>query len=297
MIVVAGPTASGKSALAAALAAAADGVVVNADSMQVYRDVPTLTARPTPQEERRVPHRLYGFLEPDADFSVFKWVRMAADEIENARKKGKVPVVTGGTGFYLQTLINGISPVPQADEAVRRAVRAECEALGFERFLSDFRKKDPAFPFTDPQRVLRAAEVLAQTGKPVTYWQSLPFQKSVEAEFFCILTDPPRAELYDRCDRRFDRMMQSAAVDEVRALLAKNPPPDSLVLKAVGVREIQAFLNGTVTRDEAAAHARQMTRNYAKRQITWFKHRFCADCVVSDVKNPDALTDALHFLE
>lgn len=265
--------------------------------MQVYRDVPTLTARPTEQEERGVPHRLYGFLEPDADFSVFKWVWAAADEIQKARESGKAPVVVGGTGFYLQTLINGISPVPQADEAVRRAVRDECETLGFGRFLADFQKKDPAFSFTDPQRVLRAAEVLAQTGKSVTYWQSLPYEKAVEADFFCILTDPPRAELYDRCDRRFDRMMQSAAVDEVRALLAKNPPPDSLILKAVGVREIAAFLNGIMTRVEAADHARQMTRNYAKRQITWFKHRFCADCVVSDAKSPDALTDALHFLE
>jgi len=297
VIVVAGPTASGKSALAAGLAAAADGVVINADSMQVYRDVPTLTARPTPREERGVPHRLYGFLEPDADFSVFKWVRAAADEIEKARESGKTPVVVGGTGFYLQTLINGISPVPQADEAVRRAVRDECETLGFDRFLAEFQKKDPAFSFTDPQRVLRAAEVLAQTGKSVTYWQSLPYEKAVKANFFCVLTDPPRAELYERCDRRFDRMMQSAAVDEVRALLAKAPPPDSLILKAVGVREIAAFLNGIMTCDEAAAHARQMTRNYAKRQITWFKHRFCADCVVSDAKSPDALTDALHFLE
>lgn len=295
-IVVAGPTASGKSALAIRLAQAANGVVINADSMQVYRDAPTLTARPTVEDERKVPHRLYGFLEPDESFSVFKWVRAAAAEMRAAWAAGKIPVVVGGTGLYLQTLINGMSPVPQADAAVRQSVRDECERLGFDAFLADFQRKDPDFSFTDPQRVLRAAEVLAQTGKSVTYWQRLPFEKAVDADFHDILVNPDRAELYARCDKRFDLMMQSAAENEVRALLAKNPPADSLIMKAVGVAEITAFLNGEATMDQAVARARQATRNYAKRQITWFRHRFRADTVVSDAESNDALTDALHFL-
>lgn len=295
-IVVAGPTASGKSALAIRLAKAANGVVVNADSMQVYRDVPTLTARPTAADESEVPHRLYGFLEPDESFSVFKWVRAAAAEMRAAWAAGKTPVVVGGTGLYLQTLTNGMSPVPQADAAVRQSVRDECERLGFAAFLAEFRRKDPSFPFADPQRVLRAAEVLAQTGKSVTYWQSLPFEKAVDADFYGVLIDPDRAELYARCDERFDLMTRNGAENEVRALLAKNPPADSLIMKAVGVAEIAAVLNGEATMEQAAAHARQMTRNYAKRQITWFRHRFRADAVVADAKSDAVLTDALHFL-
>lgn len=169
-------------------------------------------------------------------------MRLAAREIAEAWEKGRVPIVVGGTGFYLQTLIKGISPVPQADETVRGRVRREFEESGYDRFLADFRKKDPSFPFTDPQRILRAAEVLAQTGKSVTYWQSLPFKKEIDADFLCFLTQLPREELYRRCDERFQQMMHGPAVEEVRILLAKKPPADSLVLKALGVSEIKAFL-------------------------------------------------------
>ena len=297
MIVVAGPTASGKSGLALDLARRLGGRIINADSMQVYRDVPTLTARPSPAEEKTAEHRLYGFLEPEENCSVFKWVRLAAREIEEAWEKGRVPIVVGGTGFYLQTLIKGISPVPQADETVRARVRREFEESGYDRFLADFRKRDPSFPFTDPQRILRAAEVLTQTGKSVTYWQSLPFKKEIDADFLCFLTQLPREELYRRCDERFQQMMRGSAVEEVRILLAKKPPADSLVLKAVGVSEIKAFLNGEITRDQAVDHACRMTRNYAKRQMTWFRHRFAPDYIVDDVKSRDILTKALHFLE
>ena len=297
MIVVAGPTASGKSGLALDMASRANGVVINADSMQVYRDVPTLTARPSIEDEQKAPHRLYGFLEPSDAFSVYKWVKLAAREIRTARAENKVPVVVGGTGFYLQTLIQGLSPVPQAEEAVRLSVRQEFERVGADEFIKAFQKKDPSFAFTDPQRVLRAAEVLEQTGRSVTYWQSLPYQKEIDADFFCILLDPERQTLYDRCNRRFAEMMKSGAVEEVKTLFAKNPPSDSLVLKAVGVLEIKAFLDGTMTKEQAIEHACQMTRNYAKRQVTWFKHRFLPDIVVSSIKSSGALTKALHFLE
>lgn len=297
MIVVAGATASGKSALALDLAERLGGRIINADSMQVYRDVPTLTARPSADDEQRAEHRLYGFLEPAENCSVFKWVGLAAREIEKALSDGRVPIVVGGTGFYLQTLIKGISPVPQTDENVRLLIRRTCEETGYDRFLAAFQKKDPSFPFTDPQRVLRAAEVLEQTGKSVTYWQSLPFKKEIEADFLCFLTELPRDALYRRCDDRFCQMMRGAAVEEVRTLLAKDPPPDSPVLKAVGVSEIKAFLNAEMTREQAVEHACRMTRNYAKRQITWFKHRFDADYTVGDAKSRDILTKALHFLE
>ena len=277
------------------LAKELNGVVINADSMQVYKDVPTLTARPTEAEQSGVPHRLYGFLEPDENCSVFKWVKAAAEEIRRAWRESKVPVIVGGTGFYLQTLIKGISPVPQVKDETRAEIRERFEKQGYENFLKDFQKKDPSFSFTDPQRVLRAAEVLAETGKSVTYWQSLPFEKEIEADFLCCLTDVPREELYKRCNKRFEQMMQNGAVEEVQTLLAKNPSPDSLIMKAVGVSEIKAMLNGEISKNEAVDHACQMTRNYAKRQVTWFKHRFFADIIVSDAKNSAMLTKALHF--
>ena len=283
--------------MALTLAAKLNGVVINADSMQVYRDVPTLTARPSESEQQGVPHRLYGFLEPDENCSVFKWVKAAAAEIRQVWRENKVPVIVGGTGFYLQTLIKGISPVPQVRKETRVKIRKQFEQQGYEKFLEEFRKKDPSFSFTDPQRVLRAAEILEETGKSVTYWQSLPFEKEIEADFLCFLTDLPREELYDRCNKRFEQMMKNGAVEEVRTLLAKAPPADSLIMKAVGVSEIKALLNNEISKKEAVEHACQMTRNYAKRQMTWFRHRFFADQVVSDTKSPAILTKALHFLE
>ena len=295
-IVIGGATASGKSALALMLAKELGGVIINADSMQVYKDVPTLTARPSEEEQQGIPHYLYGFLEANENCSVFKWVQLAAQEIKKAWQENKVPVIVGGTGFYLQTLIKGISPVPQVKDETRAAIRKRFEQQGYEKFLKDFQEKDPSFSFTDPQRILRAAEVLAETGKSVTYWQSLPFEKEIEADFLSFLTDLPREELYDRCNKRFEQMMKNGAVQEVKTLLTKNPPADSLIMKAVGVAEIEAMLSKEMTREQAVSHACQMTRNYAKRQVTWFKHRFFANQVVSDVKSRAILTKTLHFL-
>ena len=186
--------------------------------------------------------------------------------------------------------------MPQVKEKTRAEIRKRFERQGYEAFLKEFQEKDPSFVFTDPQRVLRAAEVLEETGKSVTYWQSLPFEKEIEADFLCFLTDLPRKELYDRCNKRFEQMMENGAIEEVQALLAKNPSPDSLILKAVGVAEIKAMLSGEMSKSEAVDHACQMTRNYAKRQVTWFKHRFFANQIVSDAKSPAILTKALRFL-
>ena len=296
VIVVGGATASGKSGLALTLAKELDGVVINADSMQVYKDVPTLTARPLEAGQQGIPHRLYGFLEPDENCSVFKWARLAAREIRQAWQENKVPVIVGGTGFYLQTLIKGISPVPQVKEETRAEIRRQFEERGYEAFLKEFQKKDPSFMFTDPQRILRAAEVLAETGKSVTYWQSLPFQKEIDADFLCFLTDLPREELYTRCNKRFEQMMEKGAVGEVETLLAKNPPADSLIMKAIGVFEIKEMLSNKILKNEVIDHACRCTRNYAKRQMTWFRHRFFADMIVCDEKSPAILTKALHFL-
>ena len=272
------------------------GEIVNADSMQVYADVPTLTARPTTEEMRGVPHRLYGFLPPDAAFSAVKWVQAAKAELKRVWQSGKTPIVVGGTGLYFQTLTDGISPVPETASEIRAKIRGEIEKIGFEAFAAAFREKDPTFAFTDPQRIVRAAEVLEQTGESITVWQKKPYQKQVDARFWSIFLNPDRAELYKRCNERFLRMMNGAAVAEVETLLAKNPPRDSLVMKAIGVAEIAAMLSGGISKAQAVEHAQQMTRNYAKRQITWFNRRFHADFVVLNQKTDDILTNVLHFL-
>ncbi len=272
------------------------GVIVNADSMQVYADVPTLTARPTQAEMNGIEHCLYGFLPPDAAFSTVKWVQAARTELERIWKSGKTPIVVGGTGLYFQTLTDGISPVPETAPEIRAKIRGEIEKIGFEKFAADFREKDPTFTFTDPQRIVRAAEVLEQTGESITVWQKKPYQKQVDARFWSIFLNPGRAELYSRCNDRFLTMMNGTAIAEVEALLAKRPPRDSLIMKAIGVAEIAAMLKGEISRAQAVEHAQQMTRNYAKRQITWFSRRFHADFVAINRKTDDILTNALHFL-
>ena len=264
--------------------------------MQVYADVPTLTARPTAREMKGVDHRLYGFLPPDASFSAVKWVRAAKAELERIWQSGKTPIVVGGTGLYFQTLTDGISPVPETAPEIREQIRKKVDEVGFDAFAADFKRKDPTFAFSDPQRVVRAAEVLEQTGESITVWQKKPYQKQVDARFWSIFLNPDRAELYIRCNERFLKMMNGSAVEEVEALLAKHPPRDSLVMKAIGVAEIAAMLDGAFSKAQAVEHAQQMTRNYAKRQITWFGRRFHQDFVAINAKTDDILTNVLHFL-
>lgn len=295
-ILVAGPTASGKSGAAIALARKINGVVVNADSMQVWRDVPTLTARPSAADCEKADHRLYGFLEPAESFSVAKWLDVVVPEIGKIHADGRIPVVTGGTGLYFQALCEGLSPVPETDPAVRRRVAEQIAAQGFDAFLKDFQRRDPSFAFTDPQRVARAAEVLEQTGQSITEWQKRPPVKKTELDCFGIFINPPRPVLYERCEKRFDAMMRGDVFSEIEALLAKDPPENAPVMKAIGVRELTDFKNGAVSRETAVERAKQATRNYAKRQVTWFSHRFKADFTLEDDKIETILTNVLHFL-
>lgn len=295
-IVFGGPTASGKSALALRLAEKINGVIINADSMQVYREVPILTARPSETEMQKIDHRLYGFLDANRKCSAARWAQQAAEEMRRVGAEGKIPVFVGGTGLYIQTLEEGMSPIPEVSDEIRAAVRARFNAKGYEAFLAGFLKKDPSVRLTDPQRLLRAAEVFETTGKSIAHWQSLPPVKVAEADFFNVLVLPPRTVLYERCDARFERMVQSGAEEEVKELLAKSPPPDSLIMKAIGVKELSDFLRGETTREEAVKRARQMTRNYAKRQTTWFTRRFKADITVSDGNFEQILTKVLQFL-
>lgn len=264
--------------------------------MQVYKPVPTLTARPKSFEIEEINHRLYGFLETKENCSVMKWTDLAVEEIKTAWEDKKVPVIVGGTGLYIQTLMKGLSPLPDVPEEVRQKVRKRYEEKGHEFFLCEYLEKDSIFRFSDPQRLLRAAEIWEVSGKSITYWQSLEPEKRIEAKWLTVLLDLPREVLYERCNKRFEEMIQENAIEEVKQLLAENPSEDSFIMKAIGVREIRDFLSGKISKAQAISQAQQLTRNYAKRQMTWFRHRMKPDVRIINSEIEPLLTKVLHFL-
>jgi tRNA dimethylallyltransferase len=274
LVVIAGPTASGKSALALALAQQNRGVIVNADSAQVYRDLPVLSAAPTTEERAQVEHRLYGVLDGAFPCSAADWAEMAQQEIGDIHASGRVPILVGGTGLYLRTLLDGIAPVPPIDPEIRRMVRevpveenrAKLETLDPEAAA----KLKPG----DTARISRALEVVLSTARPLAEWQKEReggIAKDVELRPIILL--PPRDWLYARCDERFAKMVEQGAVEEVDALLGRDLDPDLPVMCAIGVPEISAYLRGELILDEAIAAGQQATRRYAKRQYTWLAHQ------------------------
>ncbi|PCG14342.1 tRNA (adenosine(37)-N6)-dimethylallyltransferase MiaA [Sphingomonas adhaesiva] len=275
LALIAGPTASGKSALAIELAERIDGVVVNADASQVYRDLRILSARPSPTDEARVPHRLFGHVDGADSCSAARWAAEARAVIGEAHAAGRVPVLVGGTGLYLRTLIDGIAPVPAVDPAIRDAVRA----LPVAQAHAALAVEDPAAAArlapADTTRVARALEVVRSTGRPLAAWHAQReggIGGAVDLRALVLL--PDREELMRRCDARLAAMFGDGAVEEVAALIARaDVPADAPVRRAIGVPEIAAMLGGTLSRDEALARAQLATRRYAKRQYTWFRHQ------------------------
>jgi len=285
VVMVAGPTASGKSALARALAEAFDGVVVNADSMQIYRELRVLTARPGPTETGRVPHRLYGVLSGAERCSVGRWRGMALAEIAACHAAGRLPLLVGGTGLYLRALERGLAPVPEVPAVVRAAAAALHRGIGGAAFHRRLAARDPAVAArlgpSDTQRLIRAWEVLEATGRSLAEWQAegRAADRGDAApgyRFLRIVCLPPRPALYAACDARFLRMIERGALAEVRALLRLDLDPALPVMKALGVRELARHLAGTVDLDTAVAAAQQATRNYAKRQTTWLRTQVLA---------------------
>jgi tRNA dimethylallyltransferase len=277
MILVGGPTASGKSGLALAIAEAVGGWVINADSMQVYRDLRVLTARPGPAEEAHVPHRLYGVLDGAELCSAARWRDMAADAVAEARRAGAVPVLVGGTGLYFRALTHGLAEIPPIPDAVRQEARALHAELGGLAFHAALAARDPAaaarLASGDTQRMVRAYEVVVATGTPLGEWQRRGAAGALGGPRLELVLLPPREELYRAIDGRFAAMIEADAAEEVRRLLERNLDPALPVMKAVGVRELAAWLRGEIPREAAIARASKATRNYAKRQYTWFRHQ------------------------
>lgn len=275
-ILIAGPTASGKSALASALALRHGGVVVNADSMQVYADLRRLTARPDPAEEARVPHRLYGHVDGAVNYSAGHFAREVAALL--ARLDGRLPVFVGGTGLYFRALEEGLSDLPPVPEAVRAAVRAEADGRPTEALHADLAARDPAGAAalrpSDRARVLRALEILAATGRPIASFHGTRIPGPLAGQRLQkIFLAPDRAELRARIDRRFRDMIAGGALDEVAALRARGLDPMLPVMRAHGVPGLIAHLDGRLGLEEAIQRGQGDTRAYAKRQFTWFRHQ------------------------
>ena len=277
---IAGPTASGKSGLAVALAKSLEAkavraVVINADASQVYRDLEILSARPSVEEMEGVPHRLFGHVDGAQDYNAARWAEEAKREIGAAHKEGAIPILVGGTGMYIRTLLNGIAPVPEIDPKLRERVRG----LGVADSYAELQTADPAaaerLKPADTTRVARALEVVLATGTPIGEWQRRTMGGIADSiALTAQILLPPRDWLAERCDRRFEEMVvERRAATEVTRLLARALPLSAPVMRAIGVPDLAAMLDGKITKSEAISRGQLATRQYAKRQYTWFRNQ------------------------
>jgi len=300
LILIGGPTASGKSALALAIAEEFAGTVINADSMQIYRDLAILTARPGPADEARAPHRLYGLLDAADPCSAARWRDLAEGEIAAAEARGSLAVVVGGTGLYLRALVDGLADIPPVPAATRAEARRLHQRLGGAGFRACLAARDPAgaarLAAGDTQRLLRAYEVIVATGRPLGDWQQDQVAGPRRTNVATLVLMPPRPSLYAACEGRFAAMVAAGALEEVRALLARRLDPALPAMKAVGVPELARHLAGAIPLDEAIRFGQQATRRYAKRQVTWFRHQMPEAKVIVAQFSESLLEEIFSFI-
>ena len=298
LFLIAGPTASGKTALALRLAAELGGEIVGADALQIYRDLRILSARPTPEEEAQVPHHLFGVADAAEAWSVGRWLAAARPVLTDIAARGRPAIVVGGTGLYFRALTQGLAQLPSVPAAVRERAGDLFDRAGETGFRSELRARDPAAEARispgDRQRLVRAFEVHEATGRALSDWQQ-DAAPAFAGDFRAVVLEPPREALYARCDARFSAMTRAGALEEVRALLARGLGPALPAMKAVGVRELGAHLEGRIGLDEAVALAQQQTRRYAKRQLTWFRNQ-TSDWPRVTSADPDVQWDQLRAL-
>jgi len=275
-ILIAGPTAGGKSAVAMALADKIGGTIINADSMQVYRELRLLTARPSVEDEAAIPHRLYGFIPIVQAYSVGHWLEDVAREIEAVRGDGRIPILIGGTGLYFKALLEGLAPVPDIPDSVRDRWRAEAKRLGANDLHGLLAERDPEMAerlkLGDTQRIVRALEVIEATGRSLSEWQDMPAKPVLESESARkVVIAPDRETLYGRIDARVDRMMEQGALQEVAALIDLKLDPGLPAMRALGVEALMAHFAGEMEKEEAISGFKTESRRYAKRQMTWLR--------------------------
>lgn len=294
ILILFGPTASGKSALALEMAAKIDAVIINCDSKQVYKEIPIITAQPTAEEQAQTPHELYGVVSVAQDCSVGDWLTLAKTAIDKVRGLGRIPLLVGGTGMYIKMLTEGIPAMPDIDEAIRLEIRKFVQENGAEAAHKILAEQDPAMAAklekNDSQRITRALEVLKQTGKSLLYWQS---QEAIPAypkeDFRKFFLDIGREKNYQNCNNRFVKMIENGVLDEMKALDKMALNPQLPAMKGHGVPELLAYLHGNMTLEAAISQAQQNTRHYIKRQFTWARHQ------MEDVKVIEKAEEMLTF--
>jgi tRNA dimethylallyltransferase len=300
VVIVAGPTASGKSALALGLAEAFAGTIINADALQVYRDLPILTSSPDAAARARVPHRLYGWLDASERGSVGRWREAALAALVAAHAAGRLPLAVGGTGMYLRALRDGLAAIPSPPPQIRAEAAALYRELGGEGFRALLARLDPEaasiLPPADRQRLTRAFAVVRATGRPIGTWRRRQTEPA-PYRFATILLMPPREALYRACDTRFERMIADGALDEAAAVATRGLAPDLPAMKAVGLPELLRHLRGEIPLGEAIGFAQQQTRRYAKRQVTWFRHQMRPDLLLNEQYSESLLRCSCHFVD
>ncbi len=271
IIVISGATASGKSRVAIEVAKIFNGAIINADALQIYRDLPILSAQPTAENLIEVEHFLYGILPANEKISVGIWLKMVAEIVKKIQQENKIPIIVGGNGMYISRLINGISEIPEIDEKFRLQAQNLYAEIGHQKFQENF----GSAKIIDKQKLLRACEVFLQTGKKIEFFQQQPPKKALENQQFIHLNlNLPRQEIYQNCNERFTKMLENNALNEVKNYLKNINDLSSPIVNTLGFKEILEFLNNKITLDEMQSLASQKTRNYAKRQLTWFRHQF-----------------------
>lgn len=300
VLVIAGPTASGKSALAMDAAREFDGTVINADSMQVYRELSILTARPSAVDEARVPHRLFGVLGAADPCSAGRWLRMASAEIDGARSAGRLPIVVGGSGLYLKALTDGLAPVPEIPERVKDEALSLHSRLGGAAFRDKLAELDgeaaARLPAEDTQRLIRAYSVARATGRPLSDWQGEAAAPSVDARFATIVLAPPRDVLRDAIEARIHSMIKGGVLDEVASLLKQGLDPGLPAMKALGVADLGRHLEGEIGLDEAVEAWIRATQRFAKRQLTWLRNQMTGPCEVFAQYSESHRTEIFSFI-
>ena len=282
VIVIGGPTASGKSGLAIDLAKSLDGEIINADSMQVYKDTPILSAVPAENEREGIAHHLFEIYESDFRGNVVDWLNLCIEKIKEIWAKNKTPIVVGGSGLYLTNLVNGTTPIPATKPEIRKKIANDLQEFSLEILYEKLKEVDEETALklskNDKTRIVRALEVYEDTKTPLSKWHKMPMlQKLPEADYFVIKILPNIKELEKNCSTRFEKMIERGALSEIEAIKKKNVPADSPAMKALGVPELLEYVNGKTSLEEAVFAAKLHTRQYAKRQLTWFRHQMNAD--------------------
>jgi tRNA dimethylallyltransferase len=299
-IMIAGPTASGKSRLALDLAARLDGEIINADSMQLYADLSVLTARPPQADLKMAPHHLYGVLDGGTRASVAMWLDMARAAMEAVGARGGLPIVIGGTGMYLDAAVNGIAPVPEVPHEIHQRCINHHAEIGGAAFRAVLATHDPVIAMRladgDSQRLIRAMGVFLATGTPLSRWQEAPHQGALDGAPLKLAMLPPREVLYGRINDRFDIMLDTGAVAEVEALAARQLDPGLPVMRALGVKPLMDALGGEISIDEAAYLTKRDSRHYAKRQMTWLRNNYNAKMTINEKLSESLFQKIFSFI-